>query len=63
MADIMGDAFAILGACLVIAALATILILFRPSARRRRRHKRHSRRPKIDLFKAAPKDPAANLDA
>ncbi|HYG46806.1 MAG TPA: hypothetical protein VD846_02595 [Allosphingosinicella sp.] len=53
MRDIMTDALAILIACLVIAAIATAVVIFRPSARRRRRHKRHSRRPRIDLFEPA----------
>lgn len=63
MRDIMSDVVAIFVACLVIAAVASAIILFRPAARRRRRHKRHSRRPKIDLFKVEPSGPAANTDA
>lgn len=55
MQDTLADALAILIACLVIAGAASALILLRPAARRRRRHKRHSRRPKIDLFKAEAK--------
>lgn len=59
MQDIMTDTLAILAACLVIAALASLLVIFRPAARRRRRHKRHSRRPSIDLFKPAQAGTAA----
>ncbi len=62
MQGIIIDVLAILGACLVIAAVSFI-ILFRPSARRRRRHKRHSRRPKIDLFQAGTAGPDAKGDA
>lgn len=51
MLDIWTEALTILVTCLVIAAFASAIIIFRPAARRRRRHKRHSRRPKIDLFK------------
>ncbi|HEU0133442.1 MAG TPA: hypothetical protein VFR28_01345 [Allosphingosinicella sp.] len=53
MQDVMTDTLAILGACLVVAILALAIVLFRPAARRRRRHKRHSTRPKIDLFQPA----------
>ena len=64
MQDIMTDTLAILLACLVIAALAILLVIFRPAARRRRRHKRHSRRPRIDLFAPAhPEKTTAEPDA
>jgi hypothetical protein len=63
MRDIWTETLAILTACLLIAAAAGLLILFRPAARRRRRHKRHSRRPKIDLFAPEPAEPAAKSDA
>ncbi|HLL32079.1 MAG TPA: hypothetical protein VK403_13905 [Allosphingosinicella sp.] len=63
MQDIMTETLAILVTCLVIAALATGIVMFRPAARRRRRHKRHSRRPKIDLFKPAHSDAAPEPDA
>lgn len=63
MRDIWTEALTILVTCLVIAAAAVALILLRPAARRRRRHKRHSRRPRIDLFKTEPAEPAAKSDA
>ena len=63
MQDFMSDALAILGACIVIAALAIAMVVFRPTARRRRRHKRHSGRPKIDLFRSAQGDSPAQPDA
>jgi hypothetical protein len=63
MRDIMGDVTVILFACLVITAAASFIIIFRPAARRRRRHKRHSRRPKIDLFKAEAAEPGTKSDA
>ena len=63
MQDIMTDTLAILLVSLVITALAGALVLFRPSARRRRRHKKHSRRPRIDLFEPAHKEQAAPPDA
>ena len=63
MQDIMTDTLVILITCLVIAAFATALVMFRPAARRRRRHKRHSRRPKIDLFEPVKAGPAPEPDA
>jgi hypothetical protein len=63
MRDFWTETLAIMIACLLIAAAAGLLILFRPSARRRRRHKRHSRRPKIDLFKPEAVEPVAKSDA
>ncbi len=59
MQDILTDTLAIVLVSLVITALAGGFVLFRPAARRRRRHKRHSTRPKIDLFKPAHPEPAA----
>jgi len=59
MQDILSDSLAIVMVCLVITALAGAFVLFRPAARRRRRHKRHSTQPKIDLFKPAHSEPAA----
>ncbi|HYD38761.1 MAG TPA: hypothetical protein VEA60_14175 [Allosphingosinicella sp.] len=44
------SAVSIIGVSLVIALIAGALIAFRPSARRRRRHKKRTRRPRIDLF-------------
>jgi Flp pilus assembly protein TadB len=41
-----------IGACLLIAIGAVVLVLFSPAARRRRRRRRHSKRTKIDLFAA-----------
>lgn len=58
MQDILTDTLAIVLACLVITAFAGTLVLFRPSARRRRRHKRHTRRPRIDLFEPVHSEPA-----
>jgi len=63
MQDIWTETLTILVTCLLIAVAAVALILFRPAARRRRRHKRHSRRPKIDLFKAEASEPTPNVDA
>jgi hypothetical protein len=63
MQDILTDTVAIVVAGLLIAALAVCVILFKPSARRRRRTKRHVRRPKIDLFKAGPTVAPAEPDA
>ena len=64
MQDILTDTLAIVLTCLVITALAAGLVLFRPAARRRRRHKRHSNRSRIDLFKPAhPERAAAEPDA
>lgn len=48
MQDMIIGGLVVVGTCLAIAVAAVLLIVFRPSARRRR--KRHSRRPKIDLF-------------
>ena len=56
MQHIMTEALAILIACLAIAAAASLLVLFSPSARRRRRHRKHARRPRIDLFEAPQRD-------
>lgn len=51
MQDVIIEAFQIIGACLLVALVAIAVIVFRPAARRRRRHrKRHSQRPRIDLF-------------
>ena len=64
MQDLLTDTLAIVTACLVITAFAGLLVLFRPAARRRRRHKRHSKRPRIDLFKPThPESVAAEPDA
>jgi hypothetical protein len=60
MADILTDTVGILAACLLIALLATGLVLLRPAARRRRRRRRHQARPKIDLFVPAGGDPKAD---
>ena len=57
------DALGIIGACLLVAVVATVLVVFRPSARRRRRRKRHSRRPRIDLFEPSKKGAAPEPDA
>lgn len=63
MQDILTDTLAIVLTCLVITAFAAALVLFRPTARRRRRHKKHSRRSRIDLFKPAHPETAAEPDA
>lgn len=62
MQDLVINALVIVGTCLFIALAAVALFVFRPKARRRRRHKRHSKRPRIDLF-APPRDPPAESDA
>ncbi|HEX9946959.1 MAG TPA: hypothetical protein VGA98_05405 [Allosphingosinicella sp.] len=63
MQEILTDTLAIVVACLAVAALAVVVILFKPMARRRRHGRRHGRRPKIDLFKpgqaAGPAEPDA----
>ncbi|HYJ83609.1 MAG TPA: hypothetical protein VEW26_12310 [Allosphingosinicella sp.] len=63
MQDILTDTLAIVVACLVITALAGLLVLFRPVARRRRRQRRHSHRPRIDLLKPAPPETTVRPDA
>jgi S-adenosylmethionine:diacylglycerol 3-amino-3-carboxypropyl transferase len=63
MQDIMTDALAILIACLAITALASALVIFRPSARRRRRRRRHSTQPRIDLFEPVHAEIPAEPDA
>lgn len=63
MQDVWMDAVVILGACFVVVAVALAVILFRPVARRRRRHRRHTRRPKIDLLRHEPGDSALSGDA
>ncbi|HET9639977.1 MAG TPA: hypothetical protein VFP12_12305 [Allosphingosinicella sp.] len=63
MQDILTDTLAIALTCMVITGLAGALVLFRPAARRRRRHKRHSRRPRIDLFTPTHPEQAAGPDA
>jgi hypothetical protein len=63
MRDIWTDAVAILIASLVIVAFTLVLVRFRPAARRRRRHKRHVHRTKIDLFTHDPDDSALGADA
>lgn len=63
MRDIWTETVAILVASLVICAFASAIILFRPAARRRRRHKRHTRQPRIDLLKHEPAESAAPTDA
>lgn len=49
MQDLFIHALSIIGACLLIAFVAVVLIMFRPAARRRRR-RRHSHHSRIDLF-------------
>lgn len=63
MQAMIDDALAIVITCLVIAAVAAALIVFRPWRRRHRHRKRHSHRPKIDLFAAEPAKPTAKTDA
>lgn len=58
MQAIIDDGLAIVFACLVIAGLASALIIFRPWKRRQRHRRRHSHRPKIDLFVGEPAEPA-----
>jgi hypothetical protein len=62
MTDLAVEILTILGTCLAIAGGALALVLLRPVARRRRRHKRHSHRQSIDLCAprgVAPEKPAA----
>jgi hypothetical protein len=63
MWDVWTEAVAILIVSLIIAAFAVAFILLRPAARRRRRHKRHSHRPKIDLLRHEPAESAIGKDA
>ena len=63
MQDVIINALQIIGVCLVIALVAVALIIFRPAARRRRRRKRHSDRPRIDLFKPSQNSAPAEPDA
>jgi len=63
MRDLWTETVSILVASMLIAVFASALILFRPAARRRRRHKRHTRQPKIDLFRDEPTRPAPGTDA
>lgn len=61
MLDIWTEAVAILIASLCIVAVAIGVIVFRPAARRRRRHRKHTHRPKIDLLR--PEEPKPDTDA
>jgi len=63
MHDILTDTAAIVAACLGVAAVAGAFVLFRPAARRRRRHKRHPRRARIDLFQPVHPEQSAGPDA
>ncbi len=63
MQDMINDGLTILIVCLVIAVVATALIVLRPWKRRQRQRKRHSHRPRIDLFKDDPSEPVAKTDA
>ena len=63
MQDILTDTLVIVLTCLFITAVAGLLVLFRPAARRRRRHKRHSKRPRIDLFQPVHAESAVEPDA
>lgn len=57
------DALMVAGACLLIGIVAVAIVIFRPDRRRHRRRKRHSRRPKIDLFTDRAADSAPSSDA
>ena len=63
MLDVWTDALAIVIASLAVVAVTLAFVLLRPLARRRRRHKRHSHRSKIDLFKQEPGESALSRDA
>jgi hypothetical protein len=63
MQGIINDGLAIIIACLVIAVIASALIVYRPWNRRHRHRRRHSRRPKIDLFRAEAAEPTSKIDA
>lgn len=63
MQDIIDQGLAIIVACLLVAVAASALIVYRPWKRRHRHRRRHSRRPKIDLFEAARSEAAPDRDA
>lgn len=63
MQDILDDGLAVIFACLLIAAVASALIVYRPWKRRQRHRRRHSRRPKIDLFEPSHGEPGSGKDA
>lgn len=63
MEDLINDGLTIVIACVAIALLASALIVLRPWKRRQRHRKRHSHRPRIDLFRDGDSDPAAKSDA
>ncbi|HEY0129795.1 MAG TPA: hypothetical protein VGB57_00205 [Allosphingosinicella sp.] len=63
MQDMIDDGLAIILACLLIAGLASALIVVRPWRRRLRHRRRHSHRTKIDLFAVEAGEPAAKTDA
>ena len=63
MQPIINDALAVIIVCLLIAVAAIALIILRPWKRRHRHRRGHSRRPKIDLFKADAGEPAPKGDA
>ena len=63
MQTIINDALTVIIVCLAIAGFASALVFFRPWKRRHRHRKRHSHRPKIDLFAGEPAEPASKIDA
>ncbi|HEX8514452.1 MAG TPA: hypothetical protein VF688_15260 [Allosphingosinicella sp.] len=63
MQGTIGDALIVIAACLLVAAVAIAVVVFRPSTRRHRHRKRHSRRPKIDLFTDKAESPTPIVDA
>ena len=63
MQGIIVDTIAIVVAGLLVAGGAAALIMFKPWKRRHRHRRRHSSRPKIDLFETQPAEPVAKPDA
>lgn len=63
MQGTIGDTLVVIIACLAVAIVASAVIHFRPARRRHRHRKRHSQRPKIDLFAEKTTDPTPTADA
>jgi uncharacterized iron-regulated membrane protein len=63
MQGIIIDGIAIAIACLAIAVAAIGLIVYRPWKRRHRHRRRHSNRPRIDLFEGHAAESVSDRDA
>lgn len=63
MVSMMIEAAQILAASLVVTGIAVGLLFLRPSKRRQRRRRRHSARPRIDLFKPVKTEAPEEKDA